>query len=207
MLVALVLGGGAFDVMVFGGGLAGMAAARAAVTPVATCHAAKARAAGKAAFGLLRALGKNGKASDLGRLSADVSKTRSKLSKQFTSAESGGACATSDDVAVLEAKIDLFVEDVRGEVVQDPPTTTTTTTGATTTTTTVATPCDFTAPPTCGGTCPAGLACGNVGLGECRCLGPGTPCGDALFPSCGGVCPTPIGGFCLPSVGSECACQ
>ncbi len=186
----------------------GPASTRADVAPEARCRDAKGKATGTAALGILKAFGRNEKKPDSAKLDAEVSKAKSKLTQAFAVAEARGGCVTSGDVQLVDGKVDLFVAEVIAALGSGTASTTTTTSGgSTTTTTSPPSVCDSTAPPTCGGACPSGLGCGNVGLGECRCLPPGTPCGDAAFPACGGVCPTPIGGFCLPSVGDTCACQ
>jgi hypothetical protein len=180
----------------------------AGVQPAATCADAKVRATGKASLDVAKAFGKNKKKPNGGRLAGDLSKARSRVTKRFAAAEDRGGCLATGDAPTMEVKVDAFVAEVIGDLCPDATSSTVTSTTSTTSTTSGGgPPCDFTAPPTCGGTCPPGLACGNVGLGECRCLLPGTPCGDAAFPTCGGVCPTPIGGVCLPSISSECACQ
>ncbi len=179
-----------------------VAPAAAGIPAAATCKDAKGKAVGKASVGLLKAFGANKKTPNLAKLAGDVSKTRSKFTKAFVAAEARGGCETTSDAAGLQAETNGFVADVLEELCPSASTTTTSTT-----TTTLVAPCDASAPPTCGGACPPTLACGNVGLGTCACVSAGTPCGDAAFPVCGGVCPTPLGGFCLPSVGSACACQ
>ncbi len=185
-----------------------VAAAGAGVAPEARCKDSKGRATGKKSLDLLKGFGKNGKVPNVAKLGTDISKAESRFTKGFTKAEAAGGCATTGDADPLEVKVEAFVGDVLSDLSGGSSTTvTSTSTSSTTSTTTPPAGCTLSAPPTCGGACPPGLTCGNVGLGECKCLPPGTPCGDAPFPACGGVCPTPIGGFCLPSVGSTCACQ
>ena len=178
----------------------------AGVAPGAQCKDAKGRGTGKKSLDLLKSFGKNVKKPNLGQLGTDSSKAKSRFTKAFSKAEAMGGCQTTGDADPIEVKVEAFVADILSDL--SPASSSTSTSTSSTTSTTAPLPaCNLSAPPTCGGSCPLGLACGNVGLGECKCLPPGTPCGDAPFPACGGVCPTPVGGFCLPSVGSECACQ
>jgi hypothetical protein len=68
--------------------------AQAAGDLAATCKEAKARTAGKKAFDLLKAFGKNGKKPDAAKLAGDVSKAQSKFTKGFGKAvrlHTGGA--------------------------------------------------------------------------------------------------------------------
>jgi hypothetical protein len=187
--------------------LAVAGAAGAGVSPQARCKDAKGRATGKKSLDLLKGFGKNGKAPNLARLGSDISKAESKFTKGFSKAEVAGGCVTSGDADPIEVKVETFVEEILTDLLSGSGSTTSTSTSSTTSTTTPPAGCELSAPPTCGGACGAGLTCGNVGLGECKCLPAGTPCGDSAFPECGGVCPTPVGGFCLPSVSSTCACQ
>jgi hypothetical protein len=197
--------GFAVAIAVAGVSLAGPA--EAGVAPDARCKDAKGRATGKKSLDLLKSFGRNGKTPNLAQLGIDMSKAESRFTKGFSKAEAAGACATAGDADPLEVKVETFVADILADLSGGSSSTTSSSTSSTTSTTSPPAGCELSAPPTCGGACAAGLTCGNVGLGECKCLPPGTPCGDAAFPACGGVCPTPIGGFCLPSLGSECACQ
>jgi hypothetical protein len=59
--------------------------------------------------------------------------------------------------------------------------------------------------PTCGGTCPAGSACGTRDLSTCECIAAAQPCGDTA-PVCNGECPAGFqcgatGGFPLTGCG------
>ena len=83
--------------------------AHAATNGAATCKEAKAKAAGKKAFDLVKAFGKNFKKPDATKLGADVSKAQSKFTKGFSKAESKGECRTTDDEEAMEAKVDAFV--------------------------------------------------------------------------------------------------
>jgi hypothetical protein len=95
---------------------AGPADVRAATDPADACTDAKAKAAGKKASSLLKAFGKNIKKSNPLKLSADVSKAQSKLTKAFAKAESKGGCATLGDVGAMEAKVDALVADAIDEI-------------------------------------------------------------------------------------------
>jgi hypothetical protein len=64
---------------------------------------------------------------------------------------------------------------------------------------------DGTDAPTCGGTCPAGSACGTRDLSTCTCIAASQPCGDT-WPVCNGECPAgyecgATGGFPLTGCG------
>jgi hypothetical protein len=94
--------------------------AHAATDLAGKCKDAKAKAAGKKASALLKAVGKNFKKSSLAKLASDVSKAQSKLTKSFVKAESKGGCLTVGDVSAIEGKIDAFVDDATGTVVSGP---------------------------------------------------------------------------------------
>ena len=83
--------------------------AHGATDAAATCKEAKAKVAGKKAFDLVKAFGKNLKKPDAAKLDADVSKALSKFAKGFSKAESKGGCRTSGDWEAIEAKVDAFV--------------------------------------------------------------------------------------------------
>ncbi len=156
----------------------------AGTSPADTCKDAKADAAGKKAAGLLEAYGKNIKKADALKLSSDVSKAQSKLTKAFVRAEGRGGCAISGDAAAIEAKVDAFVLDIVNGVSG-----TTTTTIAPTTTTTIVPTTTTTIVPT---TTTTTLGPGGCNVGETT--------------SCGGTCPN--SGSCLqePGIGGECFC-
>jgi hypothetical protein len=60
--------------------------------------------------------------------------------------------------------------------------------------------CATSTSPACGGACPSGESCNDVGNG-CACLPDGaTPCGSPGAPTCGGACPT--GEVCRPIIDS-----
>lgn len=80
------------------------------------CKEKKTKAAGKKAFALLKAFGKNHKKPDAGKLESDISKAQSKFTKGFIKAEGKGQCLTSGDADPIEAQVDAFVLDVIGEV-------------------------------------------------------------------------------------------
>jgi hypothetical protein len=110
-----------------------------AADPAAVCVQKKAKAAGKKAFAIAKAFGKNVKKPDQSRLDAGISKAQAKFTKAFTKQEAKGGCATTDDAAAIESKVDAFLEDVIDDI-GVPPTTTTTTVPSTTTTTTTIPP-------------------------------------------------------------------
>ncbi len=82
---------------------------RAAGDPAAACTDAKAKTTGKKAAALLKAYGKNIKKPNPAKLASDISKAQSKMTKGFVKAEGKGGCATTGDVAAIEAKTDVFV--------------------------------------------------------------------------------------------------
>jgi cysteine-rich repeat protein len=82
----------------------------------ARCKDAKAKAVGKKAAALLKAVGKNTKKSNPLKLAADISKAQSKFTKSFNKAESKGGCLTTGDVTAIEAKVDAFVNDATGSI-------------------------------------------------------------------------------------------
>lgn len=88
------------------------APAQAGTDPTNKCVDSKAKAAGKKAQSLLKAIGKNLSKNPDTKLAANISKAQSKLTKGFTKAESKGSCFTTGDAATIEAKIDAFVDEV-----------------------------------------------------------------------------------------------
>ena len=78
----------------------------------AVCKEKKAKAAGKQAFDLAKAFGKNKKKPNQGKLDADTSKARSKYSKSWAKAEDKGGCETTDDAEAIQMKVDAFILDV-----------------------------------------------------------------------------------------------
>jgi hypothetical protein len=97
--------------------IVGSPLAHAAGDPFGRCKEAKAKAAGKKAFDLLKAFGKNIKKENPGKLESAILKAQSKFTKGFTKAESKGECQTSGDSDAIEAKVDAFVQDVVADVV------------------------------------------------------------------------------------------
>jgi hypothetical protein len=71
----------------------------AGVDPGDLCKEKKAKAAGKKAFDLLKAFGKNIKKPNGAKLDQDVSKAQSKFTKGFDKAESKDGCQTTGDAA------------------------------------------------------------------------------------------------------------
>jgi len=84
----------------------------AGVQPGAACVDAKAKAAGKEAQGLLKALGKNIAKNPDAKLPVSVSKAQSKFTSGFAKAEAKGGCLTQGDAGVIENKINALVTDV-----------------------------------------------------------------------------------------------
>jgi hypothetical protein len=101
--MVLALGLGAF--------LLSGTAAMAGVAPAALCKDKKAKGAGKDASGLLKAFGTNCKTPNGTKLASDISKTQSKMTKDFSKAEDGGGCTTTADVGAIESKVEAFVLD------------------------------------------------------------------------------------------------
>jgi len=89
-------------------------AAYAGVAADAQCKEKKAKATGKKAADLLKALGKNVKKTDAAKLAQNISKAQSKFTKAFGKAEEKGGCDTTGDAAAIEAKVDAFVADTYG---------------------------------------------------------------------------------------------
>lgn len=100
---------------------------RADMVAEAKCKEAKAKAAGKKAFALLKAHGKNTKMPSPAKLTADISKAESKFTRAFVHAESRGVCLTTGDSGTIEDKVNAFIAGVIEEVSGIKPTTTTTT--------------------------------------------------------------------------------
>lgn len=88
--------------------------------PADKCVFQKAKAVGKKAQSIMKALGKNISKNPDTKLSANVSKAQSKLTKAFTKAESKGACQKTGDAAAIELKVDAFVIDCVGAVTPSP---------------------------------------------------------------------------------------
>lgn len=86
--------------------------------PADACKNAKAKATGKKASDLLKAIGKNVKKADPVKLAASISKAQSRLTKSFVKAEGKGGCLTTGDVGVLEAKTDTFAMDAASLIIE-----------------------------------------------------------------------------------------
>jgi hypothetical protein len=165
-------------------------AAHAATDPADACKDTKAKAAGKKASDVLKAVGKNIKKSDPIKLSASISKAQSKLTKNFVKAESKSGCTTTGDVGAIEAKVDAFAADVANDI--DPPA------------------------QTCGNDIQEGTegcdgtddaAC--VGLCQPNCICPAPSCGNGVLEA-GEECESPcdVGGPCGGGelCGVDCTC-
>ena len=94
--------------------------AYAGVNPPALCKEAKARAAGKKAFDLLKAFGKNTKVPNDPKLAQDISKAQSKFTKSFVTADAVGPCPFPGDEADVEAVVDDSVADVISTIENGP---------------------------------------------------------------------------------------
>jgi hypothetical protein len=99
----------------------GAATAYAGAAADATCKDAKAKGTGKYVLGTAKAFGKNIKVTNTAKLSQDLSKAHSKMTKAFTKAEFAGSgasknCDTIEDVDDIEAKGDALVADVLDEL-------------------------------------------------------------------------------------------
>jgi len=92
------------------------AAAYAGVPADATCKDKKAKESGKYVLNVAKAFGANIKVTNTSKLSGDLSKARSKITKGFSKAEDPGGCATNGDADDIEAKVDAFVQDVTDEL-------------------------------------------------------------------------------------------
>jgi hypothetical protein len=168
--------------------------------PAATCKSTKAKAAGGNAADALQAFGRNTKKPDAPRLSATLSKAASRLTKDFQKAESKGGCATTSDVAAIEAKVDAFVDDV---VAMTSPTTTSTTT------TTLASMCSSgDGYPVCNGICPPTEVCSSDRVSvQCICLTGTVGCNGDLDAGMCSIGACPVGMQCLQSLSGGCGCR
>jgi Protein of unknown function (DUF1566) len=111
--------------------------AQAKVDPGNLCKKAKDKAAGKKAFDLLEAFGKNTKKSDPAKLAKAISKAQSKFTKAFAKADAAGGddCPFLGDAADVELAVDDAVAEILSLISVGPPTTTTSLAPTTTTTT------------------------------------------------------------------------
>jgi len=82
------------------------APAHAGVDPGNLCKEGKDKAAGKKAFDLLKAFGKNTKKSDTAKLAQDISKAQSKFTKGFSKADTLGPCPVPGDAPDVEPVVD-----------------------------------------------------------------------------------------------------
>ena len=111
--------------------------AQARVDPGNLCKKAKNKAAGKKAFDLLKAFGKNTKKPAPAKLAKAISKAQSEFSNAFAKAEAvgGDACPFLGDAAGVGLAVDDAVAEILNLISVGPPTTTTTLAPTTTTTT------------------------------------------------------------------------
>lgn len=179
--------------------------AHAGVEPSDLCKDRKGTASGKYHLDLLKAFGRNAKRTNVGKLSTDISKGQSKLTKGFTRAEFSGSgvsknCQTTGDVGTIRASVDANVAAILTQL--SPP--------STTTTTLVGVPCGFNG--VCAGGCPTGLTCGVFG-GMCSCHTttttiptPTTTTTSTTTTSTTTTSTTLLGGVC-PADGSDTGCR
>ena len=166
------------------------------------CAAAKLRAAGKKASSKLKC---EAKATSKGTAVDPLclGKAETKFGGKWGKAEAQGGCATTNDQATIEAKVDAFVLDVTAELPAVPTTTTTVTTTTTTTVSTVTvTTTTTTTLSLCGnGMIDPGEQCDGTELGGAEC----DSTGGAYV---GNTCGSPGGAFvaCKPNCTLDCSC-
>jgi hypothetical protein len=152
------------------------------------CNQAKYKAAGKKAFDLLKAFGKNTKKSDTAKLVEDIARAQSSFKREFSTADTLGSCPFPGDAADVGPAIDDCVSDVIDLINLGTTTTTTTTTTLPTTTTTL-------------------VLCGNGVLdGEEQCDPPdygGATCESLGFNLGGTLGCTPVCQYDLSGCGCE----
>jgi hypothetical protein len=90
--------------------------ARAGIDPATICKDRKLTASARQTQALSRAFGRNLKIPNSAKLAADVSKASSRLTKDFSAAESASSCLTTGDAAAIEAKDEALVADVLEEI-------------------------------------------------------------------------------------------
>ena len=96
-------------------------AAYAGTDPGDLCKDKKLKEMGKNALNLLKAFGTNCKKKNVSKLTDDLSKAESKMTKGFTKAEFAGNgnsknCDTTGDVDDIENKTQLYTQDVLDEL-------------------------------------------------------------------------------------------
>jgi hypothetical protein len=165
-----------------------LAATAVAAGPGERCAASKLRAAGQKAKSRFQCHARallHGTSPE-----ACLAKTESKLSSAWARIEARGGCATTNDVADVEARVDAFVDDL---VAALPPTTTTT--GTTTTPTSSCPPLTalYCGISSCGpfppALCPPGMTCVTTPT-FCACQGDPIPCSSLNGNFCRwGTCP------------------
>ena len=94
--------------------------AHASVDPGDLCKEKKDKAAGKKAFDILKAFGKNTKVPNDPKLAQDISKAQSKFTKGFQKADAAGPCPYPGDEAVVEPVVDDSVADVISTIENGP---------------------------------------------------------------------------------------
>jgi hypothetical protein len=127
--------------------------------------------------------------------SACLDKAETKFNDAIAKAEAPGGCAVSGGGPDLESAVDACVVSILSRT----PATTTTTTSTTTTSTLPFYSCANPNGGLCGGSCPPGFSCTNLGGQSCACEA-NTLCGTNV---CNGTCPSPAA--CYPSF-AGCLC-
>jgi hypothetical protein len=131
---------------------------------------------------------------------ACLDKAEAKFSNTWQRLESSNACRTTDDESNIESQVDVFVSNLARQLA----------------------PCGSGIGGTCGGTCPFGLSCFEIGVGcfgepePCRCHGSTTTCPSSTTTTtvapmcgsiggvCGGACPGDPAGFSCFEIGVGC---
>ncbi len=85
------------------------------------CKDKKSNYLGKHTLAIAKAFGQNAKSPNSGRLTSDISRAKSKLTRRFTKAEFSGSgvsrdCFTTGDAGPLGDKVDILVEDALDEL-------------------------------------------------------------------------------------------
>jgi hypothetical protein len=168
-----------------------LATAGAATDPGARCAGVKMKAAARKSSAKLKCHAR-ATARGLPVDQACLDKAEAKFSSSWQRIEATASCRTTDDEANIENQVDAFVSNVARQLA----------------------PCGRGIGGVCGGTCPSGLNCFEIGVGcfgeaePCRCYGSTTTCPSTTSTSttipgacgtvggvCGGTCP--FGGACF----------
>jgi hypothetical protein len=172
--------------------------AGAAVDPGARCSGAKMKAAARKANAKLKCHAKaTSRGLDVDQVCLD--KAEAKFSSTWQRLESSSACRTTEDESNIESQVDAFVSNLARQLA----------------------PCGDGIGGVCGGACPFGLSCFEIGVGcfgepePCRCHGSTTTCPSTTSTSipptcgttggvCGGSCPGDPLGFSCFEIGVGC---